>query len=218
MHEFDKTYWEDHWAPHTAGPAGAAGVGGQLPVNPYLLVETEHLPAGTALDAGCGTGAEALWLAEHNWQVTGADISAAALAAATDRAANRGLSGRVKWVEADLTTWEPGRCWDLVVTSYAHSQTGQLAFYQRLGSWVAPGGTLLIVGHLHNSHNSRHGDHHGSSSGHPEHRHRHPVRDRRVVSEPGLADRRQLRHHPRRPGRRSNDAAARRDRPRHRQQ
>ncbi len=169
MLDFDKTYWEDHWAPHTAGPAGAAGVGGQLPVNPYLLVETAHLPAGTALDAGCGTGAEALWLAEHNWQVTGADISAAALAAATDRAANRGLSGRVKWVEADLTTWEPGRCWDLVVTSYAHSQTGQLAFYQRLGSWVAPGGTLLIVGHLHNSHNSRHGDHHGSSSGHPEH-------------------------------------------------
>lgn len=28
MHEFDKTYWENHWAPHTAHPAGAGEVGG----------------------------------------------------------------------------------------------------------------------------------------------------------------------------------------------
>jgi hypothetical protein len=31
----------------------------------------------------------------------------------------------------------------------------QLAFYQRLSGWVAPGGSLLIVGHLH-----AHGDSH----------------------------------------------------------
>jgi SAM-dependent methyltransferase len=154
MHEFDKAYWEDHWAPAIAG-----GTDRGLPVNPYLPAETRDLPAGTALDAGCGTGAEALWLADHGWRVTGADISTAALAAAADRAAEAGRAGRVEWVDADLTTWEPGRTWDLVITSYAHPHTGQMAFYERIASWVSPSGTLLIVGHLHGPH---------GGSGHPD--------------------------------------------------
>jgi len=35
----------------------------------------------------------------------------------------------------------------------------QLAFYDRLSAWVAPGGSLLIVGHLHTDHGA-HRDHH----------------------------------------------------------
>lgn len=139
MAEFDKHYWEDHWAP------GAGN--GHLPASPYLAPETGHLTPGTALDAGCGAGAEAAWLAEHGWRVTGADISATALAAAAGRAAH--LGDRVEWVETDLARWEPGRTWDLVVTHYAHADVGQLALYERLSSWVAPGGTLLVVGHVH---------------------------------------------------------------------
>jgi hypothetical protein len=33
----------------------------------------------------------------------------------------------------------------------------QLAFYERISGWVAPGGTLLIVGHLHTSETPGHG-------------------------------------------------------------
>lgn len=168
MHEFDKTYWENHWSDAADQADVSQGGGRQVPANPYLLAESAHLPPGTALDVGCGTGAEALWLAGRNWSVTGADISASALAAAIDRAARTSLSGRVEWVEADLTTWEPDRSWDLVVTSYAHPQTGQLAFYQRIASWVAPGGTLLIVGHLHTD-TSHHDDLPGVGRHHPEH-------------------------------------------------
>ncbi|WP_307962347.1 hypothetical protein [Salinispora arenicola] len=40
---------------------------------------------------------------------------------------------------------------DLVTTHYAHPAMPQLAFYQRICDWVTPGGTLLIVGHLHTS-------------------------------------------------------------------
>src|SRR5690606_24506763 len=69
MDEIDKDYWENHWSPATS-----SGVR-ELPVNPYLATETAHLHPGTALDAGCGTGAEAIWLAEQGWQVTAADIS-----------------------------------------------------------------------------------------------------------------------------------------------
>jgi SAM-dependent methyltransferase len=156
MNEFDKDYWEDQWAPVTSGRTR------QLPVNPYLAAETAHLPVTTVLDAGCGTGTEALWLAEQGWNVTAADISANALAEARARSA-AGVGEHIDWVETDLSRWEPARTWDLVVTSYAHAQIGQLAFYGRIASWVAPGGTLLIVGHLHGR---RHDVHHGH--GHPQ--------------------------------------------------
>lgn len=153
MNEFDKDYWEDQWSP--AAPSRNR----QLPVNPYLTAETANLPVGTVLDAGCGTGTEALWLAEQGWTVTAADISAVALAEARDRAAAAGAGERVDWVETDLSRWEPARTWDLVVTHYAHAQIGQLPLYQRISSWVAPDGTLLIVGHLHGHHPDVHHGH-----------------------------------------------------------
>lgn len=144
-HRFDKAYWESHWTPTASDDSR------HLPVNPYLSAEIGHLPPGTALDAGCGAGTEALWLAARGWQVTGADISASALATATARASAAGLSSSTQWVEVDLTCWEPDRRWDLVITNYAHPESGQLAFYARIASWVAPAGTLLIVGHVHDS-------------------------------------------------------------------
>jgi len=155
MAEFDKDYWERHWS-----PAASSG-DPRLPVNPYLASETAHLHPGTALDAGCGTGAEAIWLAEKGWRGTAADISRATLTTAQARAAATDAIAPIEWVEADLSRWEPERTWDLVVTSYAHPEIGQIPFYRRISSWVTPGGTLLIVGHLH--------DHqHDGHRGHPE--------------------------------------------------
>ena len=143
-HEFDKGYWETHWQ----GTAEAADR--VVPASPYLATELVGLPPGTALDAGCGTGAEALWLAADGWRVTGLDISAAALDSARAREARApGAVHPVLWLEADLGTWEPEKTFDLVTTHYAHAEMSQLALYERLAGWVAPGGTLLIVGHLH---------------------------------------------------------------------
>lgn len=146
MPQFDKTYWEDHWTPK------ASAQDRHMPVNPYLASETRHLNPGTALDAGCGTGTEVLWLAEHGWQVTGADISATALDKAAKRAAEAGQADSVEWIETNVARWEPHRTWDLVTTHYAHPDTGQLPFYELLGSWVAENGSLLIVGHHHGTH------------------------------------------------------------------
>ena len=130
--EFGKQYWDEHWA---------AG-GGVADVNPHLVAETAGLAPGTALDAGCGVGTEANWLAAHGWAVTAVDISAEP----HDR------SPEVDWVSADLTTWQPGQQFDLVTTFYAHPSIPQLEFYERIGAWVAPGGSLLIVGHLDDGH------------------------------------------------------------------
>lgn len=144
-HSFDRTYWERHW--HAAATGRH-----QPPPHPYLAAETAHLEPGRALDAGCGTGAEAVWLAEQGWQVTGADISGTALTAARARGRGAGVADRLEWVETDLLSWTPVRSWDLVVTSYAHPAIPQLDFYRRLTTWVAPGGTLLIVAHLGGHH------------------------------------------------------------------
>ncbi|MGB2720883.1 MAG: class I SAM-dependent methyltransferase [Rhodococcus sp. (in: high G+C Gram-positive bacteria)] len=137
-HTFDKDYWQHHWDDRTSNTVAA---------NPYLVEETAGLTPGTVLDAGCGAGAEAIWLAERGWRVTGADISTAALTAAAKQAESARVD--VTWIEADLTSWNPTERWDLVMTHYAHPSIPQLDFYRHIAQWVAPGGSLLIVGHLH---------------------------------------------------------------------
>ncbi|MFG1813318.1 SAM-dependent methyltransferase [Kribbella sp. NPDC049174] len=167
-HDFDKDYWERHWQeaqsrPSTVrrtscAPSTPPGRSLSEPTpNPYVARETNDLTPGTALDAGCGEGAEAVWLASTGWQVTAADIAPSALARAAERAAAAGVSERVRLAEADLSVWSPDRQFDLVMTHYAHPQMPQLEFYDRIAEWVAPGGTLLIVGHLHTPGSTGHG-------------------------------------------------------------
>lgn len=145
-HSFDQDYWDQIWHGDRAGAMGSS------PANPHLIDEIADLAPGTALEAGCGGGAEAIWLARQGWQVTAADVAEEALAVAARRARDAEVTDRVQWVRADLSSWEPPSPYDLVTTHYAHPAMPQLEFYDRLASWVAPGGTLLIVGHLHHGH------------------------------------------------------------------
>ncbi|MEU4330174.1 class I SAM-dependent methyltransferase [Nonomuraea dietziae] len=140
--EFDRTYWEERYRGHAA-------VGGRRP-NPQLVAEAGDLPPGTALDAGCGEGADAVWLASRGWRVTAVDIAATALVRAREHAESLGadLASRIDWVEADLTSWTPAEeRFDLVSTHYVHLAASREALFGRLAASVAPGGTLLIVGH-----------------------------------------------------------------------
>jgi SAM-dependent methyltransferase len=161
-HDFDEHYWQRHWQEMPRGEHCAEAT---TEPNPHLVREAGGLPPGTALEAGCGEGAEAIWLAARGWQVTAADISADALARAADRAAARGAEDGqpldLRWLRADLSVWEPDEELDLVTTHYAHPSMPQLAFYERVAGWVASGGTLLIVGHLHAAgHGHEHVDEH----------------------------------------------------------
>ena len=162
--EFDKDYWDSHWQ-----QADGHRPGQEVDPNPYLVREIGGLAPGTALDAGSGEGAEAIWLAAAGWQVTAADISAEALSRARERTPREGAAPeRLEWIEADLSIWQPGRQFDLVATHYAHPAGSQLAFYLRISEWVAPGGTLLIVGHRHTAPTPEHGHGDGHEGhGHP---------------------------------------------------
>ena len=57
--------------------------------------ELEQLVRGRAparaLDLGCGTGADAVYLAGHGWQTTGVDFAPEAIAAARKKAADAGV-------------------------------------------------------------------------------------------------------------------------------
>lgn len=163
-HTFDNDYWDQVWAGDRAAAMRTSDP------NPHLLAQVTDLAPGSAIDAGCGAGAEAIWLATKGWQVTAADVARAALASGRERAVAAGVAEQVEWVQADLSTWQPDTTYDLVTTHYAHPDIPQLEFYERIATWVAPGGTLLIVGHLHPDRygNATHGhDHSHGADGHP---------------------------------------------------
>jgi thioredoxin reductase/SAM-dependent methyltransferase len=114
--------------------------------NPVLVTETADLPPGRALDAGAGEGADACWLAGRGWQVTGVDISSTALKRAAEEADRLGLD--VTWEHLDLTRVPAPDTYDLVSAHYLHLPAEpRRVVFKHLAQAVAPGGTLLIVGH-----------------------------------------------------------------------
>ncbi len=119
--------------------------------NPHLIAEAGDLIPGTALDVGAGEGADAIWLASRGWRVTAVDLSPVALERASAHASESGpdIAGRIDWVHADVTSWDPGPGrYDLVSVQYLHLPPGpRQAMLTHLQAAVAPGGTLLLVGH-----------------------------------------------------------------------
>jgi tellurite methyltransferase len=72
------------------------------------------ITAGRALDIACGSGRNALFLAEKGFEVTGIDISAVALAHAEQRAKQKSLS--ILWRQADLENYTlEAAAYDLIV-------------------------------------------------------------------------------------------------------
>ncbi len=115
--------------------------------NQTLLVEMEDVTPGSALEVGCGEGADAIWLARRGWKVTAVDISDVALDRARRVAADIGVE--IAWVRADVAVEPPaqGR-YDLVSVHYPalRHAVGDGAIHALVEA-VAPGGTLLVVGH-----------------------------------------------------------------------
>jgi SAM-dependent methyltransferase len=116
--------------------------------NPQLVREAADLEPSTALDAGCGEGADAHWLARRGWRVTALDISAVALARGAAHAEPE-IAERIEWRQVDLLEWVPdGRTYDLVSAQFVHvPMASRDRLVASLAAAVAAGGTLLVVGH-----------------------------------------------------------------------
>ncbi len=78
---------------------------GVTPPELVSMVEGPHaLPPAHALDIGCGTGTNSLYLARHGWQVTGIDFAAPAIEQARKKARTAGsLAGSVHFMRGDAT-------------------------------------------------------------------------------------------------------------------
>ncbi|WP_203713417.1 class I SAM-dependent methyltransferase [Asanoa siamensis] len=113
--------------------------------NRFVAQELAALPPGSAVDLAAGEGRNALWLADLGWRVTAVDFSAVALDKGRRIARARDLA--IEWVHADLADYQPPTA-DLVLIAYLHVPP---ALWQpvlrRAVAAVAPGGTLLLVGH-----------------------------------------------------------------------
>ncbi|WOQ69601.1 class I SAM-dependent methyltransferase [Microbacterium limosum] len=135
-------HWEQRYASRGSVWSGR--------VNRTLVDVAGNLSPGSALDLGCGEGADAIWLAERGWSVTGVDLSPTAARRATDAARAAGIGeDRARFVAADLTAWSPERSVDLVAATFLHSmvELPRAAILRRAATWVAPGGHLLVIAH-----------------------------------------------------------------------
>lgn len=140
---FSREYWDARYQSRQSLWSGKP--------NPRLAAEVSGLAPGSALDAGAGEGADAIWLAGQGWTVTALDISGVALERAVAHAAEAGpdVAGRISWRQADLMEWRPPESgYDLVAVHYLQLPAERRqVIYPRLAAAVTAGGTLLIVAH-----------------------------------------------------------------------
>ena len=115
--------------------------------NRFVVAELQDLPPGRALDVAAGEGRNAVWLASQGWQVTAVDFSAAGLDKGRRLAQARGVA--VDWVHADVRDYQAeAGSFQLVLIAYLQLQEPELTgVLRRAVAALAPGGTLLVVGH-----------------------------------------------------------------------
>jgi len=115
--------------------------------NEALVREVGSMTPGTALDVGCGEGADAIWLARRGWAVDAIDVSAKALARAEQGAEQEGVD--VSWRQHGLEDLPADTAYDLVSAFYPALMRADGSVIDILLDAVAEGGTLLVVHHAH---------------------------------------------------------------------
>ncbi|CAN5234470.1 hypothetical protein BH09ACT6_BH09ACT6_12680 [soil metagenome] len=134
-------YWNGHYGQRSQIWSGN--------VNPLLAREAQRLAVGRALDLGCGEGGDAVWLARQGWHVTAVDVSSTALDRGRAAAESAGVSALIEWQQHDLGRSFPAGEFDLVSAQFLQSpvELDRETILGRAAAAVAPGGSLLVVGH-----------------------------------------------------------------------
>jgi tellurite methyltransferase len=99
--------------------------------SPLLVEIVSKLKPGRALDLACGTGRNAIWLAEHGWEVTAVDRSPITIPAVDMRV-------------ADLEKHEfqiDEASWDLIVVSLYL----QRDLFESIKRGLKPGGVAIVI-------------------------------------------------------------------------
>ena len=111
-----------------------------------LLIETARkLRPGKALDLACGTGRNALWLAEHAWRVTAVDGAPSAIRVLLDRASDRHLKIDTRVADLEKHEFEiVPDAWDLIAMCYYL----QRDLFVPAKRGIVAGGALLAIVHI----------------------------------------------------------------------
>jgi len=112
-----------------------------------LLALTGATPRSAVIDIGGGASRLVDTLVSQGYEdVTVLDLSETALATARARLADRGA--QVKWIVADVTTWEPVARYDIwhdrAAFHFLTEPADQTAYVERLRRALRPGGYAII--------------------------------------------------------------------------
>jgi 2-polyprenyl-3-methyl-5-hydroxy-6-metoxy-1,4-benzoquinol methylase len=146
-HDEDAADTSGHMAADAATDWEAAYAGDvpSTPVDSDVVALAKTLEPGTALDLGCGSGQNSIWLAARGWRVHGVDIATNAIRHAEQAATKAGIQATFE--AADVTGWRTSERFDLVISTYAlpprgHGRNHALTVARDA---VAPGGVALIT-------------------------------------------------------------------------
>jgi SAM-dependent methyltransferase len=110
------------------------------------LVEDERMRPGRALDLGCGTGTNAIFLAQHGFDVIGVDYVGRAIDAARKKAQASGV--QVEFRRADvLAPGNPNAPLDLILDIgcfHSLDPGAQVRYAANTRSWTRPNSVLLM--------------------------------------------------------------------------
>jgi SAM-dependent methyltransferase len=102
-----------------------------------------HSQSSRALDLGCGSGREAVYLAAGGWQVVAVDRLPEALQRGRDLQRRYAPdSPPIQWVCADLerSDWQPDGKFDCALLFYFYARE----LIPRACAWLNPGGALIV--------------------------------------------------------------------------
>jgi len=135
MSEDDKNHWEERYS----------GNGCELKRSPSALLTKwlDKCNPGRALDLACGTGRNALYLAEKGCDVTAVDISPSAISTAGATAREQQL--RINWIVADLDNYVIAGQYDLIIISFFTVSSNMVPLVINA---LKQGGILLSENHM----------------------------------------------------------------------
>ncbi len=119
---------------------------GITPPEVVQLVEGEHFPPGRALDIGCGTGTNVIYLASRGFEVTGIDFVPRAIGKAREKVRKANVRADLR-VASVLEPLELGRPFDLVLDIgcfHNFDAAGRVRYAENLVRWTHPGATYLL--------------------------------------------------------------------------
>jgi SAM-dependent methyltransferase len=134
--------WDDAYAGSDPPPWDLGA-----PQPAFVRLAADGLLTGQVLDAGCGTGEQALLAASSGADALGVDISPLAIEQARGKAATRGVKARFEVADA-LSLGDLGLSFDTIIDSglfHVLDDDNRARYVSSLASVLRPGGRLYLM-------------------------------------------------------------------------